>query len=102
MIESLGIRDYFELIISHDNVSMPKPDPEAALTACNKLKVDPALVYVIGDSKSDILMGEAAHCKTALFYPKGYELFYELDVLKQASPDYIITNINQLKDIVGF
>ncbi len=50
LISTLGLRDYFHEMLSADDISHPKPDPEIYLKAAGKLGVDPAMCAVIEDS----------------------------------------------------
>lgn len=100
MIKQYKLERYFDFILSTDDVVNIKPHPEAVLTAITKLKVRPEETLVIGDSKSDILMGKAAGSKTILFTRKEYDLFYSFDELKKINPDFIVTNLSQIKKLV--
>lgn len=96
MVKAVSLDKYFKVIIGFNDVKKAKPDPEAALLACNKLEVLPEETVVVGDSKSDILMGKNAGCRAILFYPNSYELFYNLDELKESKPDYIVGDFKKL------
>ncbi len=100
MVKRFNFDKYFKIIIGFDNVKKAKPDPEAAVLACKRFNITPSDAVVIGDSKSDILMGKAAGCKTVLFYAKGYDLFYDLKVLKESNPDKIIKDFKELKEFL--
>jgi beta-phosphoglucomutase len=50
LIGALGLRDYFREMLSADDISQPKPDPEIYLKAAHKLGVDPRACAVIEDS----------------------------------------------------
>ncbi len=99
MVDQLDIRRFFEQILSFDDVKNPKPDPEMVTKLCETLGVRPEDSLVVGDSKGDILMGKAAGAKTALFFPKENELFYQLEELKKTEPDFTISNLKELKDL---
>jgi len=96
MIKKLNLNQYFDLIIGFDDVKNPKPKPEAVILTCKKFNKKPQNTIVIGDSKSDILMGKSAGSKTILFHPEEYSLFYNLKDLKQAKPNYIVQSFKQL------
>lgn len=100
MLKQFNLEDYFDIVIGSDDVIRKKPDPEAILRAEKVLKVKTTEMLVVGDSKSDILMGKAALCKTVLFAPKEHNLFYDFNELKKTNPDFIIENILDLKKIV--
>lgn len=100
MMSQYKLENYFDFIISKDDVTSPKPHPEAVLTAINKLSIMAQATMVIGDSKSDILMGKAAGSKTVLFTRKEYDLFYSFEELKKTNPDFIVTNLDEIKKLV--
>lgn len=100
MMSQYKLENYFDFIISKDDVTSPKPHPEAVLTAINKLSIMAQATMVIGDSKSDILMGKAAGSKTVLFTRKEYDLFYSFEELKKTNPDFIVTNLGEIKKLV--
>lgn len=100
MLKRYKLENYFDLIISADDVKNPKPDPEAVLTAANKLGISLENIIVVGDAKNDILMGKAACCKTVLFHPLEYKFFYNLNELKKEQPKYIIENIYDLVKLI--
>jgi HAD superfamily hydrolase (TIGR01509 family) len=57
-LDVLGLRDFFRAIISAEDVSHGKPDPEVFLKAAGKLGIEPGLSVVFEDAHVGI---EAAH-----------------------------------------
>ena len=53
-MESLGLLDFFHVVIGGDMVSHSKPHPEIYLTAARALKVSPEQCYAIEDSPNGI------------------------------------------------
>ncbi|MFX1375854.1 MAG: HAD family hydrolase [Promethearchaeota archaeon] len=53
-LEKVKLLKFFEVIIGRDNVDNPKPHPDHLLTICDKLKVNPNEILVIGDNFRDI------------------------------------------------
>ncbi len=53
-LEILNITDAFDVIVTGDMVTSPKPDPEIYLTAARMLGVDPATTLAIEDSPPGI------------------------------------------------
>jgi len=100
MIKRLNLNQYFDLIIGFDDIKKPKPNPEAVILACKKLGEKPHDAVVIGDSKSDIVMGKSSKAKTILFHPNEYNLFYDLETLKQTNPDHVVKNFKQIKQLL--
>lgn len=58
-LEQVGIKDRFDNIISSEQVSRGKPDPEVFLVSCEKMNVKPENALVLEDSCFGI---EAASC----------------------------------------
>lgn len=50
MVQQSGIAEYFDLLVSNEDVSRPKPDPEAFVTAMARLGVTPAETLIVEDS----------------------------------------------------
>jgi HAD superfamily hydrolase (TIGR01509 family) len=62
VLKELDIFDYFKVIVSANDVSRGKPDPEPYLITASKLNVKPAECVVIEDSKSGIVSAKEAGC----------------------------------------
>jgi HAD superfamily hydrolase (TIGR01509 family) len=62
ILQKFGIAQYFEAIITSDDVVRSKPDPEIVFEACERLGVDVTTVLLIGDTESDVKAGKAAGC----------------------------------------
>jgi phosphoglycolate phosphatase len=60
LLRDLGVRDYFEIVISGDSLPRNKPDPLPLLHAAAHFGVDPAEALMIGDSVSDVKAARAA------------------------------------------
>lgn len=63
MLHWLGIRDYFEVILSIDEITHLKPHPEIYLLAVQKLGLKPAECVVIEDSKDGVGSAKNARMK---------------------------------------
>jgi HAD superfamily hydrolase (TIGR01509 family) len=58
----LGIKHYFKLILSNEDVSKQKPDPEIYKKACEKLGIEPKECLVVEDNQKGIEAGLTAGC----------------------------------------
>ena len=65
-LEQSGIRSCFEAVVSCEDVSQGKPDPEVFLTAAKRLGLSPADCYVFEDSYNGVRAGHAAGCRTVM------------------------------------
>jgi phosphoglycolate phosphatase len=60
LLRDLGVRDFFEIVISGDSLPRNKPDPMPLLHAAAHFGADPADALMIGDSVSDVKAARAA------------------------------------------
>lgn len=54
MLERAGLRQYFDFVISNEDVSNPKPDPEIYLAALERLGLAPRQAVIIEDAPHGI------------------------------------------------
>lgn len=81
----------FEVIITGDKVTNPKPDPQGLFLALKKLKVKPSEALMVGDGAADIEMGKNAKVKTI-----GVTWGFGGKNIKKSKPDYVIDDIKEL------
>jgi HAD superfamily hydrolase (TIGR01509 family) len=62
ILNKFRIAQYFEEIVTSDDVQKAKPDPEIVFVACEHLGVNPSTVFLVGDTDSDVKAGRAAGC----------------------------------------
>lgn len=94
-LKSLGIRDMFEMVVGADSVTKGKPDPEPVLTVLKTLGWNADDTLVVGDADVDIMMGNAAGCRTcAVTYGNG-----SIASLKAALPDCIIDDFSVIPNL---
>ena len=62
MMDKSGLRPYLEVLLSNQDVTRPKPDPEMYLTAAARLGVRPDECLVVEDNPNGIKAAEAAGC----------------------------------------
>lgn len=56
------IKDYFDAVVTADDVEKPKPYPDSIIKLCEKLNVMPDEVIFVGDTKNDYKAGKSAGC----------------------------------------
>lgn len=87
-----GIADYFDTVVTADDVERYKPHPEPVELALSRLNKTPAETLFVGDNKVDILAGKAAGVHTALFFPELHSRFYSLEAFRASQPDFVFTS----------
>lgn len=66
VLDGLNIRHYFSAIVSADDVTNSKPDPETFLKCAAKLGVDPKDCIVFEDAPKGVLSAQRAGMKTVI------------------------------------
>jgi len=92
-----NLDQFFDVVISLDEVVNAKPDPEPLEKALALLGSSPDEAIMIGDNHHDILGGKNAGTYTCgvSWSLKGREY------LEQYDPDFILDQMSDLLDIVG-
>lgn len=80
MLEKTGIINFFDLIITNEDVKKPKPDPEGYIKIINHFNMDKKDVYIIEDSE------------------KGYQAAKDsgANVIRVDNPDFVDLKLLEL------
>ncbi len=92
LLEHLGIRQYFHLVIGPEDVVHPKPAPDMLLTSLQRLEVAPADVLYVGDMIVDIRTARAAGVAVWVV-PTGSET---RDDLVAERPDRVMDRLEEV------
>ncbi|MGX9930670.1 pyrophosphatase PpaX [Virgibacillus salarius] len=92
-----GLDNYFETVITIDDVTHPKPHAEPVLKAMEALQADPKRTLMVGDNYHDIEAGKNAGVQTAgvAWTFKGKQRLLEY------KPTYMLDDIRDLLQITG-
>lgn len=60
ILENSGISNFFDAIVTRNDVKFPKPSPEIYLTVCKKLDIKPENMIVFEDSETGIIAAKKA------------------------------------------
>ena len=65
--------DHYELCVHHpdDECDCRKPKPALLIRSAEKLAIDPARSYMVGDKLTDLGAGQAAGCKASILVRTG-------------------------------
>ena len=97
ILEKSGLISYLDLVVSGDTVIRKKPDPMPLQYSCDKLKVEPNQVIMVGDSCNDIEAGFSAGTYV-ITVPYGYQYGQSIETYKV---DLAIKNLNDLVPIIN-
>lgn len=95
-----NIEDVFEVIVSGDDVSRYKPDPESlekALSAMNGVK---EAAIMVGDTANDIFAAHNFGIDSVLTFYRSHELIYGRKEIIQANPTFKVKDLLDLKNIL--
>lgn len=91
ILRGLGIAAEIDVFLGGDSVARPKPAPDLALLAMERLGARPEETVVVGDTRNDMQMGKAAGARTLLVL-----WGYERDAVPEA--DEVVRTWKDLRD----
>ena len=95
LLETLGIKDRFEIIVSGDTCAKKKPDPMPLLHAADFFQVKPENALLLGDSMNDVKAARAAGFKV-ICVPYGYNHGEDINLSK---PDAFVNTLADLSTL---
>jgi len=96
ILDALGIRNLFQLVISGDSLPKKKPDPMPLLHAAQHFGVAPAQSLMLGDSVSDVKAARAAGFAVVCV---SYGYNHGQDI-RLAEPDAVIDSFEELPSLL--
>lgn len=95
-LELTGLSHYFNTVITLDDVTHPKPDPEPVVKAMNELEAEADTTLMIGDNSYDIEAGKRAGTYTAgVAWAQRGEAY-----LQTYQPTYMLSDMKDLLDVI--
>ena len=98
LLQAKRLKTYFDVVISADDVTYPKPNSEIFLMAAKKMGVSPTDCVVIEDSIFGVRAAKAANIK-CIAIPSGA---YTKNELEREQPDLIISSLREKERILAF
>lgn len=92
-----GLDKYFDVVITGDEVTQPKPHPEGIFSAMKQLGTAPDETIFVGDSNADVRAGRAAGLKTV---GVDWLLVTQRGGSFDPEPDYLFTDVRAFADWV--
>jgi pyrophosphatase PpaX len=90
-LDCLGLKNFFDVIVTGDDVEYPKPHPEGINKVLKNLNVSHKEAVFLGDSDADIMAGKQANVHTiGVHWLPNYQTI-EFSV----QPDEVYSNINE-------
>ncbi|UCB59752.1 MAG: HAD family phosphatase [Candidatus Bathyarchaeota archaeon] len=98
LLAERGLKPYFNVVITVDEVVQPKPDPEIFLKCAINLRCHPRNCVVLEDSVYGIEAAKKAKMK-CIAIPTGA---FTLTELERQKPDLIVTSLRKTEEILNF
>ena len=101
-LTSLGLQHTFDLVLTHDDTGVHKPDPQGFKMALEMLQVKPERALVIGDWRErDIVGGQAAGLHTVYArYGDQYSKYATKTDAEVPEPDFVVDDLLQLLGVL--
>lgn len=96
ILEKIGFKKYFDVIVCSDDVSSPKPHYESLLLTMMLLGVSRQNALMVGDAKNDILCAKAARIPCIAVTWGNMDI----DSLLEELPDYLVENVKELSKCI--
>ena len=96
LLQDLGVRDDFAIVVSGDTLPVKKPDPAPLLHAAKHFGVTPAESLMVGDSVSDVKAARAAGFQIVCM---SYGYNHGVDI-RTAHPDAVIDSLVELRALL--
>lgn len=96
MLDAQNLQPHFSILVSDDQVSLPKPNPEGIFKAAKHLGIEPHNTLYIGDSPSDV---EAAHNAGSTAIAVVWDSHANREALLAKNPNYLIKDPQEIWSI---
>ncbi len=97
-LKRLGFaEDYFDAVITANDVKRQKPDPEIFLRAIERVGVDPSEVLVLEDSTMGVRAAKAAGARCL-----AVTTSYSADELIKNGADYVTDDFSEFEDLLKY
>lgn len=93
------LENLFSAVVTTEDVTRDKPDPECVNQALNKLAGQKEQAVIIGDSGKDVQAGQNAGVATVVFYPPANQRFYASDTVVSWRADYVIKDFSKVLNL---
>jgi HAD superfamily hydrolase (TIGR01509 family) len=98
MIKVMKIRGFFDAVLTVEDVTNPKPDPEIFLRCARKLKSSPDKCVVVEDSIFGVKAAKTARMRCIAVLTG----VYSREELQEAKPDLIVNSLKEKNLVLSF
>jgi HAD superfamily hydrolase (TIGR01509 family) len=95
-LKEIGVYDFFDLIVTGDDVTNHKPSPEGIRKFLKEFSLKPEETLLIGDAPADILAAQSAGIKVASALWDSYAR----EKVLQMKSDFRLYSVDELKSLI--
>ena len=95
-LDELGLTNYFDMIVSGDDVENHKPSPEGIIMFLSKHNFDPKEVLMIGDAPSDIIAANECGVEIASVVWDSYAE----DEVRKLNSNNLFHSVDELRNFI--
>jgi len=96
-IYKLGFSKYFDLVVSSDDVSRGKPNPDMILKVVRHFRVSPGEAVYVGDSCSDFIAAKRANVRSVAVLSGALSR----EQAEELCPDFIVGDATELQELLS-
>ncbi len=95
-LRRFGLESFFDVIVTAEDITRTKPDPEPYLAGVSRLGVAAESCLVLEDSTNGIVSANAAGCAVVAITTS-----FTAEELAKASPRNVVSNYDELASLLG-
>ncbi|MFO0956814.1 MAG: HAD-IA family hydrolase [Isosphaeraceae bacterium] len=95
-LKELDLWHHLDLLVSNDELSKGKPDPEGIRLASSKMGIPTSRLLMVGDMPADVEAGRAAGAATAA----ATWAAFRPELLRQAGADFVCDSVEELLAVI--
>jgi len=95
-LKEMGLRSYFDLVLSAEDIVKHRPDPYGLLLSLERLGLDRLEVIYVGDAMVDVQFARNAGVKVVCVKTGAQDN----TLLEREKPDFLVENLREMVEIV--
>lgn len=99
-VEFHSFESFFPTIVSGDDVTKYKPDPQPLQMALEAIGGNKESAVMIGDTANDILAAHNFGIDSILVFPEVHHAFYDKEALLASRPTHVVDSLDKIKTIL--
>ncbi len=99
-LKNNGIEDYFDIIVTGNDVASKKPHPEGVELALKKMGAEKKRSVMIGDTEHDLGAAKNAGIDSIFFCHADRIMPFDEEIIRSLSPKYMVSSHAELRGLL--